>query len=330
MLLAKRKGEVLEGRLNLPRSRSPYLGKWSQEFLKSIEHSETRSRYCSSVNNMLRYFGSEIRLCDLTPERIFVFRQKRLDEGAGRATVNRDVATLSSMLSLAKRLRLISQNPCRDIERLNERRERRQAKPISYEEEARLKSLSPPWLSVLITVLAETGLRVHKEALPLLWTDVELDSQVPCIRVRDSKTPAGVRTVWLTQHCRNTLLEWRQLWGLTFSPFVFPSPRIPGNHITDCKKAWQKAAREAGLQNRRIYDLRATFATRANACSASGLTLAQLLGHSSTRILPTYVKPLDENTRAIIEAMDQTRASHSGDTRCISTVLREDKAHGSH
>ncbi len=32
-----------------------------------------------------------------------------------------------------------------------------------------------------------------------------------------------------------------------------------------------------------------------NGCKPSGLTVAHLLGHASTQILPTYVKPLDEN-----------------------------------
>jgi len=36
------------------------------------------------------------------------------------------------------------------------------------------------------------------------------------------------------------------------------------------------------------------------AVRASGLTIAQLLGHTNnTQILPTYVKPLDENTKAV-------------------------------
>jgi integrase len=81
--------------------------------------------------------------------------------------------------------------------------------------------------------------------------------------------------------------------------------------MTDYKKAWQKAAREAGLRNSRIYDLRATFASRANGCKASGLTVAHLLGHASTQILPTYVKSLDENTRVLIEALDSARLSHT-------------------
>ncbi len=46
-----------------------------------------------------------------------------------------------------------------------------------------------------------------------------------------------------------------------------------------------------GIPDRRIYDLRDSFALRANACRASGLTIAQLLGHANnTQILPTVRK----------------------------------------
>jgi len=260
----------------------------------------------------LRHFGQNIRLSEITPELVFEFQQKRLEEGVGKVTVNRDLATLSSALTRARKLRLITHNPCVDIGKLNERRERRQAKPLTYEEEARVKQVSPPWLSTLITVLAETGLRVRKEALPLKWSDVDLESEPGCISVRDSKTAAGVRPAWLTKHCRNTLIQWREFLGPGFSQYVFPSPRIPSTHLSDYKTAWRKASREAGIPDRRIYDLRASFASRANACRASGLTIAQLLGHdNNTQILPTYVKPLDENTKAVIDALDAARASRS-------------------
>jgi integrase len=75
---------------------------------------------------------------------------------------------------------------------------------------------------------------------------------------------------------------------------------------------WQARSNNSAssVPDRRIYDLRASFASRANACRASGLTIAQLLGHANnTQILLTYVKPLDENTKAVIEALDAARAS---------------------
>jgi site-specific recombinase XerD len=138
-----------------------------EEYVNSISHEKTRSRYRSSVNNILHYFSKKIRLAEITPEAVFRFHQMRLEDGGGKATVNRDLATLSSSLSRAKKMRIVSHNPCTDVGKLNERRDRRLAKPLSYEEEARVKQFAPPWLATLITVLVETGMRVRKEALPL-------------------------------------------------------------------------------------------------------------------------------------------------------------------
>ena len=70
------------------------------------------------------------------------------------------------------------------------------------------------------------------------------------------------------------------------------------------RKAWQKPLADAGISGKRMHDWRATFASRANAAHASSLALAHLLGHSSTTVLPTYTKPLDEHTRSVIQSLD--------------------------
>jgi len=314
-LLSVRKAQVVEERWNLPRSKSPQLETWVDNFLRSISHDKTRSRYRSSTNNLLAYFGKRIRMAEITPEAVFRFQQKRLEDGAGKATVNRDLATLSSAFTRARKMRLVSHNPCSDVGKLNERRDRRPAKPLSYDEEDRIKQLAPPLLRMLITLLAETGMRVQKEALPLRWCDVSLDSEPGWVRIIDSKTSAGIRTVWLTDHCRDALRKWREFLAANFSPFVFPSPRNPSAHFRDYKTAWRTAAKKAGLSDHRIYDLRSTFASRANQCRATGLTVAHLLGHANTNVLPAYVRPLDENTKAVITAMDAARNAHKNVAR---------------
>lgn len=215
-------------------------------------------------------------------------------------------------------MQLISHNPCSDVGKLNERRDRRRARPLSYDEEDRVRQFSPPLLRMLITLLADTGLRVKKEALPLNWSEVSLDSEPACIRILDSKSAAGVRPVWLTSHCRDALARWRELFGPEFSTFIFPSPRNPSVHFVDYKTAWRTAAKKAGLADRRVSDLRSTFASRANVCHATELTVAHLLGHANTQILPTYVRPLDENTRALIEAMDTARKNQPVSRRSIN------------
>jgi hypothetical protein len=66
--------------------------------------------------------------------------------------------------------------------------------------------------------------------------------------------------------------------------------RQPGNPEAHLSASRQSLVSIRPLADRRTYDLRATFASRANACRASGLTVAHLLGHASTQILPAYVK----------------------------------------
>ena len=56
-LLALRTAQVFEERWSLPRSQSPRLGIWVEEFLRSVLHDKTRSRYRSSFNNVSRHFG---------------------------------------------------------------------------------------------------------------------------------------------------------------------------------------------------------------------------------------------------------------------------------
>jgi integrase len=135
-----------------------------------------------------------------------------------------------------------------------------QERELTYDEEERVKQFSPPLLQMLITLLADTGLRVKKEALTLKWSEVSIDTVPACIRIVDSKSAAGVRRVWLTNHCRKALARWRELLGPEFSPFVFPSPRNPAAHFVDYKTAWRTAAKKAGLG--RSASLRPSFNIR--------------------------------------------------------------------
>lgn len=305
-LLLRRRLEVFDGQWAFPVSKTPRLDEWAQRFLPTVAHNNTRERYEVSVKNLVEFFGS-VKLSQIAPAAIYAFQQARLAKGLSPATVNRDRAVLSRMLNLARKHQLIATNPCSLVEPLNERRTRRQAIPFSYQEEERIKTVSNGWFRMLFILLVETGLRVKKEALPLKWSDVDLASEPVRMLVKDSKSAAGVRPVYLTSYCRQELLKWQEQYGADFSPYIFPSPQNPQRHIADYKKQWAQMATLAGVTGRRLYDTRCTFASRVNACGHSILTVAQMMGHAGTAILPAYVKPLDENTRAVLAALDRTR-----------------------
>jgi hypothetical protein len=78
-ILNMRLAEIVEGRFRLPKTNPPRLKQFSEEFLDSVRHQNTRRRYESSVTNLLSYFG-DIRLSEITPGRIEEFKDARLKE----------------------------------------------------------------------------------------------------------------------------------------------------------------------------------------------------------------------------------------------------------
>jgi integrase len=170
-----RVGEIVEGRFRLPKSNAPRLEQFSQEFLDSTRHPNTKKRYTSSVLNLRAHFG-DARLSDIdNPERIDEFKDARLAARVRAATVNRDLAVLRRMLRIAERKRLITSTQFREVEMLEERKERRQPHILTYKEEGKLLLVAPDHIRVLVILILDTGLRSGQEALALKWEDVDFE-----------------------------------------------------------------------------------------------------------------------------------------------------------
>ena len=109
-LLAQWETIVFEGRFQLINTNAPTFQQWAEQFLLTKPNLKTRSRYASSVNNMKAKFG-KMRLSQITPDLIEDFKETRLADKVGPATVNRDLAVLRRMLRLAERRRFIARTP---------------------------------------------------------------------------------------------------------------------------------------------------------------------------------------------------------------------------
>jgi integrase len=307
-ILNKRLGEIVEGRFQLPNSNPPRLQEFSQEFLNSIRHQNTKKRYASSVANLSAHFG-DVQLSDFNLVRIEEFKDARLRAKVRTATVNRDLAVLRRMLGIAERKRLIRSAPFREIEMLEERKERRQPHILTFDEENRLLATAEEHIRVLAILILETGLRSGKEALALKWAEIDFLNE--SIRVRQSKTMAGQRIVPMSSRCNAELLRWQALFVPNFSEYVFPKPGHPETHLRDVRAAWANALSTAGLKHFWIYDLRHTFASRVTQAGVSPIFVAQIMGHSNPSILQTYAKAIDEYKRSAISKLEALRATHS-------------------
>jgi integrase len=288
-----RRAEVVQGNFNLLKKHAPALGEWSKDYLDSVQHDNTRRRYASSRANLISFFGESTKVPHISAARIEEFRRARREAGVKNATVNRDLRFLAQTLKQAERERYIARSPF-DLGKFfqNESKERRKPHILTWEEQEKLLAVAPPRIRVLTVLGVETGMRTG-EMLDLKWEDVDLLGGY--LRVEKSKSAAGIRTVPISNSCRSELLKWRSVAGPEFSEWVFPTLTNRRHPLQGGRKAWASALEKAGLPFFPIYNLRHTFASRMTAAGVSPITIAQMLGHSSTQIVPRYAQVLDQN-----------------------------------
>ncbi len=303
-ILDLRKAEIIEGRFCLRASNAPRLEAFARDFADSIPHPSTKKRYKSSIASLVAHFG-DVPVSRITIEGIEGFKATRLAAKVRAATVNRDLAVVRRILKFGAKRRFVAANLFREIEMLEEQKERRLPHILTFDEEKKLLATAPDHIHALVTLILETGLRSRREALALKWKDVDLENRV--IYIRQSKSLAGRRVVPISSHCNKELQAWRSRLGHEFSEYIFASPIRPKTHLIDVRVAWSKALNAAGLDYFWIYDLRHTFASRITEAGASPIFVAQIMGHSSPNILQTYVKAIDEFRRSAILKLETLR-----------------------
>jgi integrase len=229
-------------------------------------------------------------------------------EGVEPATINHDLRVLRRMMRLAERKQLIAHNPFAQVDFLKQRPSR-QPHIVTFEEEERILGVAVPYIRLLVVLILETGMRSHKEALSLRWDEVDFAND--SVRVRESKTRAGIRNIPLSTRCKNELIYWREIVGPEFSPFVFPNLRKPSQPMKDVRHAWTKTLSDAGLPFFVLYNLRHSCASRLSAAGVSDLFVAQMIGHSTPSILQKYSKAIDEYKRDAVRKLENMPAEHS-------------------
>jgi integrase len=143
------------------------------------------------------------------------------------------------MMKLAERKLLINESPFRDVDFLEERKQRRRPHILTFEEEDRVLAVAAPHIRALAVLILETGTRSRKEALSLLWSNVDFGNDL--IRVPGSKSRAGERTIPISDRCKSELLRWRTL--LCISEHAEPiktaegSAQKLGKSVEGCRRA---------------------------------------------------------------------------------------------
>jgi integrase len=278
-LLKKRLGEIGQGKLMGPTEERVTFDALAADYLQEYALRGPRSlRWAKErVAHLGGSFGMD-RALDITTSRIRAYRQVRLQEGAAPATVNRDLAALSRMFTLAIQAGRLSTRP--HIPRLQEGRPRQGF--MEHPEYLAIRAHLPPAYQDVLDFGYHSGWR-RGEIVRLAWQDVDRAAGVIRLRPELSKNKDG-RLLVLSPPLKE-VIERRWHAQILSCPFVF---HRNGQPIGDWRKSWGRACTVAGLPRKLFHDLRRTVVrnlVRAGVPERVGMSMT---GHKTRSVFDRY------------------------------------------
>jgi integrase len=324
----KRKKPQYNNEMSLNKFIDQYYTQWSKIHHKSANKILTRIKFCFAKNI------GELPLCKITHQIIDTWRNNRLRHAKNLpATVNRDLTSLSSILSYAKELGLINDNPLKHLKRLKinsninvrylsaqEERALRQeldnrenkirAQRISANKwrAKRGYALLPSMKShefadhvkPMVLLSLNTGLR-RGELLQLCWDMINFDEKIITITNQISKT-GKIRHIPLNSEAFTILHTWRQQKEkILTNDLVFSNHKKAPFH--DIKSAWRNLLIAANISNFRWHDMRHHFASKLVMAGVDLNTVRELLGHSDIKMTLRYAHLAPEHKARAVEKL---------------------------
>lgn len=238
---------------------------------RSIEDAER------NVERLRSGFGTD-RAIDITADRIARYATERLAKGYRPATVNRDLAALRRMFTLAVRAGKLASRP--HIAMLTEDNAREGfLEPADF---ASIRGHLPAHLADAATFAYLTGWR-KGEVKTLEWRDVDLADRAIRLRAENSKNKR-TRVVALRGELL-TLLERRATLRRPECAFVF---HRAGQSLGDFRKAWQSACEAAGTGDRMFHDLRRSAVRNMVRAGVPERVAMAMSGHKTRSIFDRY------------------------------------------
>jgi integrase len=249
--------------------------------------SSTLETYKGALKHVRASLGTML-VCEIESRHVIAYQKTRLAQRAAGATINKEIACLSSILGDCG----IWEQVRRDIKSMEENQEAGRA--LSRDEERRLLdcasiagSRQGNWTPLYtVTVLGlNTGMR-HKEIRLLKWKNLDLENRV--LKVGESKTEAGRgRPIPLTQPAWAAMDVWASRFpDRNLQQFVFPACENghidPYRPVANWRTAWRRACVDAGLKGLRFHDLRHASATKLLEQGTPIAVVAQILGWSAS------------------------------------------------
>jgi integrase len=280
-----------EDRLQLPKGRKPVhtVASAAEPYLVKLTKLNGRNIQRKRRHLELHLVPAlgHIRLSGLDEEAIEGYRTHRHTAGAAHSSINRELASLSDMVSWAVRWKWIGSRPCR-IRKVEEHRQHRVALTGAEVERLMAASLadSDLYLHLFTAFCVNSGMR-SSEVLAARFEHVDFEG----CRLFVPAAKAGARTQPITVALRD-LIRREQTMSQDPAGWIFPSarPALAGaGHRTRMDRSFARAVKAAGLAGKVTpHALRHTAITRLVKAGIDLPTIQKISGHRTLQMVLEY------------------------------------------
>jgi integrase len=290
-VMDKKRNEVLGGAHGLEgKANNPTIEKFAEKYLLRRQHLRSKQRDEISAKHLTSHFKGKTLLA-IKSEDIEDYIVKRKGEGISNSTINRELACLKRMFSLAIKWGDAKFNPVKDVDFLEEPPGR--TRYLTEQEAMDLLDASSPALRPIVFTALNTGMRLN-EILSLTWDRVHLESSIEPYIELDATKNNKKRFIPLND---DMIAMMENLKG-RHPQYVFIGQR--GKPVREIRTPFANALDKAGIQNFKFHDLRHTFASHFVMSGGDLLTLKELLGHSSLQMVMRYAHLASAHKRKLI------------------------------
>jgi integrase len=299
-LLRQRLGQIAEGRFFGLRPERVRFEDLAQDFINDYRSNGKRSldKAERSVRHLQTFF-SGMRAVDITTDRVRTYSSHRQDEGVSNGEINRELAALKRMFSLALQQTppKVPQKPY--IPMLKEESPR--AGFFEYDEFVALRAALPLELRPVVTFAYYTGWR-KREVLGMTWDRVDLQARTARLDPGATKNDDG-RIIYLDGELYAILVELKRLHP--FGRWVFYRH---GEPIKDFRGAWERACQEVGLEGKVFHDFRRTAVRNMVRAGIPERVAQQISGHKTRAVFDRYHIVSDSDLREAAKRQAQHAA----------------------
>ncbi|MHB1680842.1 MAG: tyrosine-type recombinase/integrase [bacterium] len=294
--------DLVRNKFSLPvKNNYTFLTAWGQ-YIKSLTNGkETIKNKQFAANHFLPVFKDK-NIAAITQSEIKEYQLKRRlevlslpknqskkDSEINFRWINLEITTLHHFFNFCIEKGLIEKNPASGVKKLNELS---RLKTLSGEDIQKLIAGATNKLTRdLITFLIYTGCR-KGEALNLKWENVDLKNGV--IAIKGTKTKKD-RYFPISDALKPILM------GIPKNPDSLYVFNRNGAKLTDFKRSFHTACRNAGFKDMHIHDLRHVFGSKMAKAGMPLYTIGTLLGHTSPNMTMKYAHLMPDGLKAALD-----------------------------